>query len=215
MAIQFITSINAGIIIVIALLTKTCAFIKSLFAFSNLSSSFSSVLNARITWLPVNISRDTKFNLSTNFCNILNFGKATIINVNTIIIIHTTAKPIIHAIEASLLNRTLINPPIAIIGAYTITLNKIVSNICICCISFVLRVIKDAVEKPLNSSVEKLNTFLNTFSLKVLLSLAATLADNNIIVTAEIIVIAAIPSICNPAIKIYSFCISSVFAPKN
>ena len=202
---QFITSINAGIIIVIALFTKTCVFIKSWFAPSNLFSSLFSVLNARITWLPVNISRDTKFNLSTNFCKLLNLGIATIINVRTIIIIQTTAKPIIQAIDASLLNSTLIKPPIAIIGAYTITLNKIVSNICICCMSFVVRVINDAVENPLNSSVEKLNTFLNIFSLNVLPNLAATLDDNNIIVTADNIVIVAIPSICRPVVKMYSF----------
>ena len=181
---------------------------------SNLFSSLSSVLKARITWLPVNISRDTKFNLSTNFCNILNLGIAIIINVRTIIKIQIIAKPIIQAIDASLLNNTLINPPIAIIGAYTTTLNKIVNSIWICCISFVVRVIKDAVENPLNSSVEKLNTFLNIFSLNVLPSLAATLEDNSIIEIALIIVIDAIPNICKPDIKIYVFCILSVSAPK-
>ena len=46
--------------------------------------------------------------------------------------------------------------------------------------------------------VENLSTFLNTFSLKVLPSLAATLADNSIIEIADIILINATLSICNP-----------------
>ena len=64
--------------------------------------------------------------------------------------------------------------------------------------SFVLRVISDAVENLFNSPVENLSTFLNTFSLKVLPSFAATLADNSIIEIADIILIKATPSICNP-----------------
>ena len=68
--------------------------------------------------------------------------------------------------------------------------------------SFVLRVIKDAVENSFNSAFEKLITFLNTLSLKVLPNLAATLEDKNIIETADIILTSATPSIWNPDNKI-------------
>ena len=115
--------------------------------------------------------------------------------------IASIATPIIHAIELSLLVNTFIKPPTPIIGAYTTTLNNIVINCCICCISFVLRVINDAVEYWFNSLFENVNTFVNTFSLKSLPNLAATLDENNITNTAETIVIAATPSICIPVFQ--------------
>ena len=61
--------------------------------------------------------------------------------------------------------------------------------------SFVLRVIRDAVENSLSSAVEKLRTFLKTLSLKVFPSFAATLDEHSIIVTAHVILISAMPSI--------------------
>ena len=48
--------------------------------------------------------------------------------IKTFAKIAAIATPIIHAIELSLVVRTLINPPIPIIGAYTTTLNNIVIN---------------------------------------------------------------------------------------
>ena len=65
-----------------------------------------------------------------------------------------------------------------------------------------LRVISDAVENSFSSAFEKLITFLNTLSLKVLPNLAATLEDKNIIETADIILTSATPSIWNPDNKI-------------
>ena len=197
-----IMNIIAGIIKLIALFTNTLFFIKFVFASSNLFSSLFCVLNALITGKPVKISLATKFNLSIKSCIFLNLGIATINNAKTTAIISITAKAITHAIERVPVLITLITPPIPIIGAYTNTLNNIVINCCICCTSFVLLVINDAVENWLNSAVEKLNTFLNNFSLKVLPSLAATLDDKNIIVTAESILINATPAICNPTIRI-------------
>ena len=53
---------------------KSCSFFKTVFSLSNLSSSYFSRPNTRITEIPVNASRVTKFTLSINFCIILNFG---------------------------------------------------------------------------------------------------------------------------------------------
>ena len=181
-----------------ALLTNIFAFIKSLLATSNLFSSLFSLWKALITDKPVKISLETKFNLSVNSCNFLNLGIATINNVPTTNKIANMATPIIHAIELSPFVNTFTNPPIPIIGAYTTTLNSIVINCWICWISFVLRVINDAVENSFNSLFEKLNTFLNTFSLKVFPNLAATFEDNNIINIADAILIKAIPNISIP-----------------
>ena len=211
--IPFIININVGIIKLIALLTKRLVFVKSIFALSNLFSSFFSVLNALITGKPVKISLATRFSLSINCCNFLNLGIAIINNVATTNNIATIATPIIHAIELSLWFNTLKNPPIPIIGAYTRTLNSIAINPWICWISFVERVIKDAVLYSENSLFENLSTFLNTFSLNVFASLAATLADKHIIEIADIIIINDIPSIFNPAIIMYWFCMLSVFIP--
>ena len=128
----------------------------------------------------------------------MNFGIAIINNVNIIPNIHKIAKPIIQAIEVWLLFNTLIKPPIPTIGAYTTTLNNIAIKFCICCISFVLRVISDAVENALNSSMEKPKTFLKTLFLRFCPNLAATLDDKYIIIIAAIILINAIPNICIP-----------------
>ena len=201
--IPFIININVGIIKLIALFTNKLVFVNSIFAVSNLFSSFFSVLNALITGNPVKISLATKFSLSISCCNFLNLGIAIINSVPTTNNIANIAIPIIHAIELSLCLKTLKNPPIPIIGAYTNTLNRIAINPCICCISFVERVINDAVLYSENSLFEKLNTFLNTFSLKVFASLAATLADKHIIEIADTMIINDIPNIFNPAIIIY------------
>ena len=155
-----------------------------------------------MTGIPVNISLDTWFNLSIKSCNFLNFGITIANNVPTMNKIASIATPTIQAIWLSLLVKTFINPPIPTIGAYTTTLNNSVISCCICCISFVLRVIKDAVENWFNSLLEYPITFLNTLSRSVFPNLAATLEENNIIITAEIILTRAIPSISNPVINI-------------
>ena len=115
--ILFIININVGIIKLIALLTNTFAFIKSLFALLNLSTSSFSLLNALITGKPVKISLATKFNLSTNCCNFLNLGIAITNNVPITNTTANTAIPIIHAIDILLFASTIKNPPIPIIGA--------------------------------------------------------------------------------------------------
>ena len=61
-----------------------------------------------------------------------------------------------------------------------------------------LRVISDAVENALNSSMEKPKTFLKTLFLRFCPNLAATLDDKYIIIIAAIILINAIPNICIP-----------------
>ena len=113
---QFIISIITGIINVITLLVKSIVFVSSLLALSNLSSSFFSLPNARITERPVSISLDTRLTLSTSFCISLNLGIATAISKSTKPIITRTARAITHSIPAPV-DITFITPPIPIIGA--------------------------------------------------------------------------------------------------
>ena len=95
-----------------------------------------------------------------------NLGIAKINSVIIITIMQKIASPIIQAIDVFPPAKSLKNPPIPIIGAYTTTLNSIVINCCICCISFVLRVISDAVENSLNSFVEN-DAFVFSFRILV------------------------------------------------
>ena len=164
------------------------------------------MLKARITGSPVKISLETRLILSIKACNFLNLGIAIINKMLIMPNIMTKARPITHAIEILLLFKIFIKAPIPIIGEYIRTLNISVIKLCICCMSFVLRVIKEATENFENSFAPKLKTFLNTLFLKTFPSLAATRADNSIMSTAAIILINATPSISNPSFKIYSFC---------
>ena len=141
----FMISIIRGIIKVIHLLTNRFVFVRSRFAFSKRSSSCFSRLNARITGIPVRISRDTRFSLSIRVCKIVNFGIATWNSTKITIRIRPTATPRIHVMEESVFN-TLITPPIPRIGAYRTIRNIIAITCCTCCTSLVLRVIRDAVE---------------------------------------------------------------------
>ena len=79
--------------------------------------------------------------------------------------------------------------------------------------SFVLLVIKDAVENWLNSAFEKDKILSNTLSLIVLPNFAATRDENIIIKTAQTILINAIPSIDNPVLAIYLLLIFPVSIP--
>ena len=139
-------SIISGIIKVIVRLTNRLVFVNLRFASSNRSSSCFSRLNARITGIPVRISRLTRFRRSIRSCSFLNFGIATPKRTATRIRIAATAMPRIHVIDAFVCN-TFRTPPIPRIGAYKTIRNNMVYTICTCWISFVLLVIKDAVEK--------------------------------------------------------------------
>ena len=138
-------SIIVGIINVIHLFTNRLVFVRSIFAFSKRSSSCFSRLNARITGIPVRISRETRFRRSISVCSLVNFGIATWNNTKITIRIRPTATPRIHVMEESVFN-TLITPPIPRIGAYRTIRNIIDMTCCTCCTSLVLRVISDAVE---------------------------------------------------------------------
>ena len=141
----FMISIIVGIIKVITRFVNNCVCIRSRFAFSNRFSSNFSRLNARITGIPVNISLETRFMRSTRVCICLNFGIATTTKIPTRTKIATTATTIIQPIPVFVLTTFKI-PPIPMIGAYSTILSNIVETICICWISFVLLVIRDAVE---------------------------------------------------------------------
>ena len=156
-----------GIIEAIALLTNKLTFLRSWFALSNLSSLCFSLPKARMTNIPVKFSRIVKLSLSTSFWMILNFGKTT--TKATMITPKITIKTIatIHVILGELL-MALINAPIPMIGAKAMILNIIIETIWTCVTSFVVLVIKDAVENFENSSFEKLSTFSKTSFLKSL-----------------------------------------------
>jgi len=117
-----------GISMTITLLTKRFTEVKSLLALSKRSSSFFCVPNARITIIPVRLSRVTRLSLSTIFCIDLNFGRATI-HITTITIIKSTiASRIIQLSETPCCNAIII-PPMPIIGAKQISLIAITTNI--------------------------------------------------------------------------------------
>ena len=112
----FIIIIIPGIINVITLFVKSIVLVRSLFASSNLSSSFFSLPNARITESPVRISLETRLILSTSFCISLNLGIAADISIMTYPSITTTASTIIHPMPAPVCI-TFNTPPIPRIGA--------------------------------------------------------------------------------------------------
>ena len=134
-----------GIIKVIKKKKKRLVLVSLAFASSKRSSSCFSRLKARTTGTPVRISLETRFSSSIKNCNFVNFGMAIRNSNATNSIITTTARARIQVMEASVWN-TLYTPPIPRIGAYKTIRNSKVNNICTCCTSLVLLVIKDAVE---------------------------------------------------------------------
>ena len=141
----YMINIISGIINVITRFVKSIFFVSATLASSKRSSSFFSLPNARITGNPVKISLATRLILSTKICIFLKRGIATPINTMTTATSVITATTMIHSIPDLVLS-TLMIPPIPMIGAYRIIRKTIVSTIWICWISFVLRVISDAVE---------------------------------------------------------------------
>ena len=152
-------SIIMGIIKVIHLLTNRFVFVRSRFAFSKRSSSCFSRLNARITGIPVRISRDTKFSLSIRVCKIVNFGIATWNSTKITSRISATATPRIHVMDASVFS-TRSTPPTPRIGAYRTMRNIIAITCCTCWISLVHLVIREAVENLWYSLLENPITLL-------------------------------------------------------
>ena len=206
----FIIIIMPGIINVITLFVKSIVFVRSLFASSNLSSSFFSLPNARITESPVRISLETRLILSTSFCISLNLGIAADISTMTYPSITAIASTIIHPMPAPVCT-TFNTPPIPRIGAYATILKSITDTICICWMSFVLLVISDAVENLSISAFENPTTFLNTFSLSVIP--IPTLEAKKPTSTVTTPIRSAIPSIFSPANKRYDFWIWSTSMP--
>ena len=194
-------NIIIGINEAIVRLTNKLTFVRSLLAFSNLSSLCFSLPNALITSIPERFSRIVKFKRSINDCTILNFG-ITIAKVTPIKQkITNKTKPIIQVIDGVLL-KALIKAPIPIIGAkHTIRMN-IITTICTWVISFVVLVISDAVENLLNSSFEKLSTFSKTSRRNNLETPAPTLLAKNPQATAHTVPANAIANIFNPDHKI-------------
>ncbi len=192
-----------GIINVMTRFVKSCVRVSSLFAASKRFSSSFSRPNALITLRPVRISRETRFTLSTRVCMILNFGIAIPTSVKMKIMIAITATAITHSIPDFVL-ATFTIPPIPMIGAYSTIRSIIAVTIWICCISFVLRVISEAVENLLISAFEKPTTFENVFSLKSLPIPAPTFEAAYPTTTAAISMMAAKPNILPPVFHRYA-----------
>jgi len=108
---------------------------------------------------------------------------------------------IIHVIDVECV-KALYKAPIPIIGANNTILSNIITSIWTCVISFVVRVINEAVENLLNSVFEKLSTFLKTAFLKSLATPAPTRDDRNAELIAAIEPIKAIPNIIKPDLSI-------------
>ena len=205
MLMAYMMNMSIGIANVMTLLTNNVFFVRSLFASSNLSSSRSSLPNALITGIPVSISLDTRFTLSTSVCITLNFGMAMTISVPMRITTAAIPMNITQPIPAPF-SATLTIPPIESIGAYRTILSIITVTICICWTSFVDLVIRDAVENLLISASENAITLLNTFSLSPQATLAATLDATSPMRTAAAAMRSDIPSIFTAAHFRYDIC---------
>jgi len=158
---MFIKNIIIGIIIAMTRLTNNWLSVRSVLATSKRFFSKFSVPKARMTIIPLRLSRVTKFSLSTSFCMILNFG---ITNVKTTIIspiIAMTPTAIIQLSEM-LFRSAMTIPPMPKMGAKQRNLSPIMIIFCTCVISFVVRVMREAVEKISNSAAEKLSTLAKT-----------------------------------------------------
>ena len=107
----------------------------------------------------------------------------------------------IHVIDGDSF-KTLIKAPIPIIGAKHTIRKSIIVTICTWVISFVVRVISDAVEKWLNSSLEKLSTFSKTSFLKARATPAPTFVAKKATEIAATVPSKAIPNIFKPVLKI-------------
>ena len=105
-----------GIMKLIVLLINKSVSVNFLLASAKRASSWCSLLKALITGRPVKISLVTKFNLSTSFWIILNFGIAMTNKASITTMIAPIPKPMILVIPA-LVEWALITPPTAIIGA--------------------------------------------------------------------------------------------------
>ena len=148
--IPFIMTIINGIITANIRPMNNVVFVSSRLTFSNLSSSKSCVTKARMTISPDRFSLETKFKRSMSSWIFLNFGTAiankTEISPNRMI----TASAMIQDIE-TLLSKARMIPPIPMIGAKKTIRTIITVTIWICVISFVVRVINEAVENLSNS----------------------------------------------------------------
>ena len=101
---------------VMALFVNSWVFINATFASSKRSSSNDCLPNARMTEMPLSISRDTRFTRSMSFCMILNFGMATAMRMNMTTKMAATAKAMIQLMEKFVLD-TMNMPPTARMGA--------------------------------------------------------------------------------------------------
>ena len=95
----------------------------------------------------------------------MNFGSAIAIRVPTSRTMAVTATAMIQDMPV-LVWDTLMMPPMPRTGAYSTMRSSMTQTICTCWMSFVLRVISEAVEKRSVSPPEKETTFLNTLPLR-------------------------------------------------
>ena len=117
--------------------------------------------------IPAKISLETSFNLSVNFCTILNLGSTIIVKIpiTTSKITTATAVTILHS---QLLLSILVIAQIAVTGALINNCKPNPTNISTCVISFVVLVIKLLVENSFTSLIDISSTFLKSLPLSSL-----------------------------------------------
>ena len=137
-------------------------------------------------------------------------GKTNVISIAITIKRTPILSATIHDIFELILNILFI-PIKAIIGEYIASINIMFVVNCICWISFVLRVISEAVEKLDISSLEKFNIFLYKLFLKLEPIFEAIKLAIKLPSILEIAPINVYTNILYPIDKIYLFLILSMF----
>ena len=159
--VTFMTSINTGIKNAMIWFTLIETSVNASFAFVKRTCSSASRLNARMTRMPVKFSRRTRFKRSSRCCTVVKSGIA----FQKISKMDTTSTGIAATMTSESLASfeiAIIKPPTNMIGALTTIRNIMIITCCTCVMSFVVRVMSDAVPTRSNSSSEKRSTWLNT-----------------------------------------------------
>ena len=189
-----------GIMMAMERLVNSWISVSSLLASVNLSSWYSSALYARTTRKPVRFSRATRLMLSVRRCMALNFGMTKLMITPITASSTATAMPVAN-VHSRPLFAILHTAHTAMIGALISIIRPMVTNIWICVMSFVERVMSDAVEKRFISAGPKLSTFLNSSERRRWLNDAPTRAAMKPVTTAHATDPSETSSILPPAIQ--------------
>ncbi len=158
--VRFITSIKKGIREAIIRFTRIAVAAKSLLALPKRRCSWPLRLKARITRMPLSVSRIKRLIRSSLTCMALNNGSPFLATRR--MAPPNTGMDSSSSESAGSLETAMITPPMHISGAMAIMRMSIINTIWIWVISLVVLVIKEAVLNWSNSGSEKLCTFAKT-----------------------------------------------------